>query len=369
MSRHASAYEQVRDLCNTLSNATTVTARRKASEELRNLLGDAKYQSRLGRETGHDPLKIASVWRLAVANSVAAAQRLIEGARRTKITTPDLRLPGAILLLADKDSGQYLPNIFGGEDGLSNSVRMGMYGGGSGSRTAGGASGGGIGSSSAGGAGSSSSSSTSNQPTSLADPRCRTRLTSKEIQKLLEFCLQALADEECREEGEPDLMNTLSTLCSRSDYVAHFATDKDVEYILSEIEERLLPKKGRILGGAEATAATRMAIMENAAKTLANLIYHYTVSLGCGMHMRLASCFDLIVTWCKLSSSQPRQTANQCLHYVISAATSLLLTHPDQCVPIMRENGRYILALVKKSFTLTSGQPRDVLIDYFSAHL
>jgi hypothetical protein len=177
MSRHASAYEQVRDLCNTLSNATTVTARRKASEELRNLLGDAKYQSRLGRETGHDPLKIASVWRLAVANSVAAAQRLIEGARRTKITTPDLRLPGAILLLADKDSGQYLPNIFGGEDGLSNSVRMGMYGGGSGSRTAGGGSGGGIGSSS-GGAGSSSSS-TSNQPTSLADPRCRTRLTSK----------------------------------------------------------------------------------------------------------------------------------------------------------------------------------------------
>lgn len=355
MSRKASAYEEVRDLCNTLSNATTVTARRKASEQLRNLLGDARYQARLGRETGHNPAKIAGVWRLAIVSSIIAAQKVMEG--RTKITTPDLRLPGAILLLADKDSGQYLPNIFGGEDCMSNGVRMGMYGGGGGGRTGG-----------SGGAGSSSSSS-SNQPTSLADPRCRTRLTSKEIQKLLEFCLQALADEECREEAEPDLMNTLSTLCSRSDYVAHFATDKDVEYILSEIEERLLPKKGRILGGAEATARTRMAIMENAAKTLANLIYHYTVSLGCGMHMRLASCFDLIVTWCKLSSSQPRQTANQCLHYVISAATSLLLTHPDHCVPIMRENGRYLLALVKKSFTMTSGQPRDVLIDYFSAHL
>ena len=360
MSHKASAYEQVRDLCNTLSNAGNVTDRRKASEQLRNLLGDVRFQTKLGRETGHDPLKIASVWRLAITNSLLAAQRLTEGrGKRTKIQTADMRLPGAILMLVDKDSGQYLPSIFGGEDVMS--MHMGMYGSGVGG---GGSSGGAVMSGAA-----SSSSSSSNQPTSLADPRCRTRLSSKEIQKLLEFCLNALADEECREVAEPDLMNTLSTLCSRADYVAHFHAEKDVEFILSEIEERLLPKKGRVLGGVDASAATRMAIVENAAKTLAHLIYHLAVSLGYGMHKQLASCFDLIVKWCKLSSSQPRQTANQCLHYVMSAATSLLLTHPEQCVPIMRENGRYLLALVKKSFTLTSGQPRDALIDYYSAHL
>ena len=285
MSHKASAYEQVRDLCNTLSNSGNVTDRRKASEQLRNLLGDVRFQTKLGRETGHDPLKIASVWRLAITNSLLAAQRLTEGrGKRTKIQTADMRLPGAILMLVDKDSGQYLPSIFGGDDVMS--MHMGMHGGGGGSGSSGGA-----GMSGA----ASSSSSSSNQPTSLADPRCCTRLSSKEIQKLLEFCVNALGDEECREVAEPDLMNTLSTLCSRADYVAHFHAEKDVEFILSEIEERLLPTKGRVLGGVDASAATRMAIVENAAKTLAHLVYHLAVSLGYGMHKQLASCFDLIV--------------------------------------------------------------------------
>jgi len=382
MSRNPSAYEQVRDLCSTLSSDPTVTARRKASEQLRNVLGDARYQARLGRETGHDPTKIALVWRLAVVNSILAAQRLMEGGRKAKVTAADLRLPGQILLLADRDSGQYRPGIFsGGEDGRMGMMYGGSSGGGSGGGSASGGSGSMMGRTSGGisgggggwGGATSSSSPMSSQPTSLADPRCLTRLTSKEIQKLLDFCFSALADEACREAAESDLMNTLSTLCSRSDYVTHIATEENVEFILSEIEERLLPSrgddKGRIVGGAGATSAARMAITENAAKTLANLVYHLTASLGYGMHMRLAKCFDLILTWCQLPSSQPRQTANQCLHYVVSAATSLLLTHPDQCVPIMRKKGRYLLALVKKSFTLTSGQPRDALIDYFSAHL
>jgi hypothetical protein len=162
----------------------------------------------------------------------------------------------------------------------------------------------------------------------------------------------------------------LLSLCSRPDYVTHFHPDKDVDYILSEVETRLVGG-GQGSGGGRHPTGSWLRVVDNSTKVFANLIYQLTASLGIGMHMHLASCFELVIKWCRSASALGQsQAANEkCMPFMYSAATHLLTTHSEQCVPLMKQHGRHLLALAKKSFPYSTGQSRDALIDYFSAHL
>lgn len=337
--RQMSAFETCRDLCSSLRSESKITARRKIGDELYSVLSDPRYQARLARETGYDIRKISSVWRLAISNAIIAAQRTMDG--KSKVTAQDVQLPWKIMTLADKESSQLQHGIFSD---------LGVDRGGTGVDGPGGLGGGGT-------------------TTSLADPRSKTKLSSGEVQKLLQFCLLALGDESVREVAEVELLGMLLSLCSRSDYVSHFHPDKDVEYILSEVETRLVGSGSRRTGGH--TSENWLSVADNSSKVFANLIYHLTISLGFGMHMHLASCFELIVKWCRSASTltQSQVASEKCMPFIYSAVTNLLMTHSEQCVPLMKQHGRHLLGLAKKSFPYSTGQTRDALIEYFSAHM
>ena len=343
MSRQSSAFERVRDLCSSLRSESKITVRRKVGDELHTVLSDSRYQARLARETGYDFRKISSVWRLATSNAIIAAQRTMDG--KPKVTAQDVLLPWKIMTLADKDSSQFHHGIFGDlfvDSGGRNHGRAGS------SALADEFGAGGI--------------------TTLADQRSKTKFSAGEIHKLLQFCLHALGDDSVKEVAEADLLGMLLSLCSRPDYVTHFHVEKDVEYILSEIETRLVGDQG---GGGRQATGSWLRVVENSSKVFANLIYQLAVSLGVGMHLHLAPCFELVIRWCRSAStlSQSQVANEKCMPFMYSAATNLLLTHSEQCVSLMKQHGRHLLALAKKSFPYSTGQTRDALVDYFSAHL
>ena len=104
-----------------------------------------------------------------------------------------------------------------------------------------------------------------------------TKLDQRNIDSLLSYCLNALGNEKARLAAESDLMGLLVMLCSRSDYVAHFHHEKDVNYVLAEVQDLLsIENEGNDSEGS-------LELCDG--QEIANLIYHLAVNLGVSLHI------------------------------------------------------------------------------------
>ena len=337
------AFDQALQLSNALQNDNRITSRRKNAEDLRDLLSEPRYQEQLIVETNNDLNKINHVWRLAVKSAVLAAKKSLTSKTVKTIQAQDIMLPLKIMNLADKDSERLQPGLFRDVDMAEDyGNRNGVSG---------------LGDDVEG-----------RRVKLLFDKRSKSRFSSSEVVMLLEFCLSCLGDERPRDFAEYELMTMLCLLCSRTDYVVHFHQGRDFQHILSEVEERLVGATHR-----HGMSDNKwLDIVDTAAKIFANLVYQLTVPLGYSLHMHLTSCLDMVMRWCHSTTAlvQGRGTAssNQ-IQFIYSVATNILTTHTEQCVPFMRKHGRDLLSLAKKSFQHTTGQTRDALMEYFSAHM
>ena len=66
-----------------------------------------------------------------------------------------------------------------------------------------------------------------------------TKIDQRNIDSLIYYCLTALGNEKVGLAAESDLIILLVMLCYRSDYVAHFHHEKDVNYVLVEVKDIL----------------------------------------------------------------------------------------------------------------------------------
>ena len=99
-----------------------------------------------------------------------------------------------------------------------------------------------------------------------------TNIDHNNIDIFLPYCLNALGKDTARLAAEYELMGLLVMLCSRSNYVTYFHHEKDVNYVLAEVQDILsVDNDGNDLGGSSALCAVQ---------SFSNLIYHLAVYLG-----------------------------------------------------------------------------------------
>ena len=187
-----------------------------------------------------------------------------------------------------------------------------------------------------------------------------TNIYQRNIYSLLSYYLNTLGNERVILAAEYDLMGLLVMLCSRSDYFSHFHHEKDVNYVMAEVQDIFsVENDGNESGGL---------LDLYSGQEFANLIYHLDVHLGVSLYILLQPFIDLVYEWCRLCLLR-RIIDGPVMPYLFSSVTNLLTTHPEQAIKIISERGRHFLNYDKRSYLAAKNIGRDALDEYFSAHL
>ena len=155
-------------------------------------------------------------------------------------------------------------------------------------------------------------------------------------------------------------MGLLVMMCSRSDYVANSHHEKDVNYIMEEVQELILLDND----GNEFDVLLALC----AVQAFANLIYHIEVHLGVSLNISLWLCIYLVSEWCRLCLWQGI-IDEQVIPYLFYSVAALLVNHIEQTIAILSERGDHLINDAKCSYRAAKYIVRDALNEYFSAHL
>ncbi|KAL7471935.1 hypothetical protein ACHAXS_012259 [Conticribra weissflogii] len=157
-----------------------------------------------------------------------------------------------------------------------------------------------------------------------------THLSPKEVISCVSYIIDCLSDDDCCNFAQEQLLQWLSHICARPEYVVHLGVHLEVSYILHEIGWRLnrmfedgddgvssgaggLGGKNLLLSPTHARggngtgssiqnnhsgkAPLTQACLLNAAKCLSALIYQLTTRLGIGMQLYIRPVIEMVAIW------------------------------------------------------------------------
>jgi hypothetical protein len=229
----------------------------------------------------------------------------------------------------------------------------------------------------------------------------KSNLTSKEILASISYIISCLNNRDCCELAEVELMQWLSHICARPDYVTHLPIHAEISYVLHEISCRIYAEFGDMKSGSRGNKSSfvgmhssstskqvRQECLVACAKALSGLVYNTTTRLGMSMQLYLRPIVELVAWYAEhawtyqlgggamssTSSSKHHRTEMDVvslLPHLYAAVTHLLAAHPEQSVAVLSETGHALLRLAKKNYlkSATDPQLRDALTEYIGAHL
>lgn len=182
---------------------------------------------------------------------------------------------------------------------------------------------------------------------------CTSKLNSKEVHEVLDFCFNMLENDEVRKVAEAELMNTLVYLCERVDYVASFNPNDEVLKILSTAEAILAGDEGDNL---PAAARAFGSILESC------------VELGVGLFVVVNKSVRLVARWCSVhmegADKNPREIA-----YLFRGLSALLRYHPEQSIKPLVRCGRVLLKFAKRCYLQATTPNKHAIHGYLIAHM
>ena len=305
----SAAYTEISRLATQL-RSEKVRSRRQAGEELLRKLSDSKFACRLTEEaiasgSRHNGRKaLCAIWRILITNALHAADEVLSENKRAKPTKEDIELPFRLLKLCDGSINEH------------NDVTVLINGRGS-------------------------------------------KMSSREIQSLLSYCLDMLTHEKAIEIAEFEILGMFAYLLSSPHYVAHFRPKTDINDCLVEIEKRIL---------SPSTLPDRLSLTTSA---FSGLISACSYTLGIGLHKYIDPCIQLVSNWCSMQSQVQNASkfSSDSIQKMLSVATNLISAHPVEAVPSVAKYGKNILVFARRYFASSHGVSKDASIEYFSAHL
>lgn len=275
--------------------ATSVTKRRKAADTLISMLGNPDLRRRLAQEGRPNPkAAVAATWRL-VMRGILDATRITVDSGKSKLTHADIHAPYKLLTLCDD------PDELFGDD---------------------------------------------------------TKLSKVETKEIVRFCFELLENTRVLDCAEDVVLQMLSHLCSRVEYVAYFKPLL-IRDILDEV-------KSRIITGMDEDDVELPIVMESA-KVFGNLM-NTTQELGISLHHVLRFCIEMVSLYCQ---EKREDDLLEELPFIVSGVSIVLRSDPELAIGPLAEHGRPILSLVRKKFMDTKNdfKLQATLSDYLLSHL
>lgn len=295
--------EKIDRLANKLYNETKVTDRRSQAKELLSLLVKKEVRRKLVSECTPDKagpddlsvpaqrrLRLSQLWSVVVVAAVSSAMNQRSG--RAKLKESDVDFPYHLLIASEEPDG-----VFDND--------------------------------------------------SLAIPK----LAKKDVNRLLNYCLNMLDDEEACKLSETNLLLMLLQLCSKEDYVGYFSKSKYAK-VFGEINERLTP----------AYEKETPDIFNIAAEILESL-FRSCQKLGRQMDEYISGTLQIIAVWCKHGGKE-RTKRSGALADLYNTVATILFTHADHTIGPLKRFGRPILSCCKKCYASSSGMQKDALNNY-----
>lgn len=308
-------YNEIRRLTNDLRTETKVKARRdlgmvllnklKNETILRKLLVEATPESTNWPEEDSVAAKrcraLSGMWSQIVMGAINIAESIV-AAKKVKLTDHDVQLPYRLLLACDK----------------SNEI--------------------------------------------LGDPSVSIPLLAKKaVRSLLKYCLAFLNDEEAVTVGRLELLEMLSYLCSKAEYVGVFKYHNDFACILDEVLDYLTAE----------VEEENLAFFNEAAKALDNL-FTTTKRLGIEMHIFFDDTFRVVSLLFKSYLDDPKKPLRpqaKALPHLYNTITSMIYFHPDYSIGPVKRFGRSILRHARKCYSKAVTPLKESLHSFLLAHL
>lgn len=312
--------EKIDKLANKLYNETKVLERRSQGRELLSLLKKKEVRRKLISEctpekAGPDDLSIpaqrrlrlSQLWSVVIVAAVSSVSNHRSGKSKAKLQQFDVDLPYHLLIASDEPDG-----IFDND--------------------------------------------------SLAIPK----LAKKDVNRLLNYCLNMLDYEEALKLSEANLLLMLRQLCSKEDYVAYFSKSKYAK-VFGEIHERLTPE----------CEEKTPAIFKVTTEILEGL-FHSCRKLGRQMNEYISGALQIIAVWCKHRYKETetinplgadRSKRSGALADLYNTVATILFTHPDHSIGPLKRFGRPILSCCKKCYASSNGMQKDALNNYILSML
>ena len=184
------------------------------------------------------------------------------------------------------------------------------------------------------------------------------KLSKKTVRGLLKFCLQMLENDTVIEiGGERIMLEMLTRLCSKAEYMGFFKYAADFQCILSEVTLRMNEQR--------VSVETHIA----ACKAF-DALFDTGNHLGIQLHMFLSDSLQLVSQYCKnkVQENAAHSISTSRLH-LFNAVASMLLAHPEHSIGPMKRYGRNFLRYCKRAYANAPSNHRDVFNRYLLAHL
>lgn len=302
--------ERIEQLANKLYSETKVLERRNLGKELLSLLRKKEVRRKLVSECTPDKagpddlsipaqrrLRLSQLWSVVVVSAVSAVSNHRSGKSKAKLQQFDVDFPYHLLVASEEPDGVFDDDI-------------------------------------------------------LAIPK----LAKKDVNRLLNYCLNMLDDEEARKLSETNLLLMLRQLCSKEDYVGYFSKSKYTK-VFGEINERLTQTYEK-----EAPAVFKIAA------ELLEILFRSCRKLGRQMDEYIAGTLQIIAVWCKQCGGE-RSKRSGALADMYNTVSTILFTHPDHSIGPLKRFGRPILSCCKKCYASSNGIQRDALNNYILSML
>ena len=305
---------QLIELSSQLQNESRVTSRRKAGQQLIEILSDKRNRKILEKECRKDN-ELTIIWRDVINKSLNSANRILSG--KNKPTLEDIMLPYRLLLAADSNesssiSSSSISSILSLSSASDQCDMMDAYSNGTlelfDEYNA--------------------ISSSSSSSTTISDilKATSSKLSSKDIVQLLDYNLKALSIVEVEENTiiENNLLEMFYYLLSKSEYIIHYKINIEISKCLAEIENRL--------------SSSNSNCIIPVAKAFASIIYQCCVKLSIDIHAFIIPCLNLVASWCASNSTRlsPDSTSSsshtssiQILPQMYSVVTNILSTNAE----------------------------------------
>ena len=166
------------------------------------------------------------------------------------------------------------------------------------------------------------------------------KIRRKTVRLLLKHCLAMLDLDEAVAVAHGPLLEELSYLCSRVEFVGFFKPSSDFATIMEAIGKRLDPEDD----GNTETHVIRL----HASRAFCGL-FQTCRTLGIDVRQFLPSSVAMVATWCKHQIAEENiQPGSPILPSYFNGLVALFNLHPEYAIGPLRRQGRHILRYAKK---------------------
>lgn len=321
MSSSQQLYHTIKNLQQTLDGkvSATITSRRKAGNELTQLLANIATWKRLAAVLQVPPTRaaarmkryrgLAGIFEVALKSAMKFVRSFLTSKTKARLTLEDTKLPFRLL----RGSYSALRQLYDSET-LMMSVA----------------------------------------------------LNKKMTLSLVEFCLDLLEDEDaCTKVNElpKAMVELLAFVCDKTECVAHFRQDKHMLTILDDIDTIVL--------GDETPSKDQV---DWAGRVFYNLISS-AHKVGLAMHLLVRTSLGMIAALAGKIKNHEDPSIFWCVRNFLQGAAILMRANPDLAIEPLREYGEALSGLVhqcvlpSRSLGAANDQLFEVIQDYYTSHL